>query len=124
MAPPMAPQWPFVGRRFINPLPDGMPHAKQPSVPTSIRRWSAADVRLATPHAAHAGAEIDRRRTEPLRRVRAACGGRPGSTVKRVDDGGGDKARARRIDVAIAVARLLSGIEALRNDQRQVVLGA
>src|SRR5262245_20303184 len=75
------------------------------------------------PHAAQARGDIDRRASAGAG-FRLRTGGRPGAALEAVEHGGGDEARARGVDVAIAVRALLMGEEALRRDQVQVILGA
>ena len=84
----------------------------------------AADAVMALPPAAaHARADIDRRPRRFGCRLRGG-GARPRATLELVEQRFRNEARARGIEVAVAIASLPVNEEALRHDQVQMILGA
>jgi hypothetical protein len=77
----------------------------------------------AAPHAAHAGAEIDSQFGIGSVGLQCVASGWPGSGFEVGNDGVGDEAGAGRVEVSVATLGLVMGIEALGDDQEQLVLG-
>src|ERR1700724_761144 len=84
----------------------------------------ARSLRPSAPHATQLGPDINRLAKRCGLAARAGAGARPRAPSEMPQDRRRNEARARGIDVAVAVGSLLMGEEALRHDQAPLVLGA
>src|SRR5262245_29346458 len=85
-------------------------------------RWMADHSSASTaPHIAHARTNVEGGHRPQTAGVRPGAG-RPCPELKVCGQSGGNEARAHRIEVLVAAARLVMHVEALRNEQHQPIL--
>src|SRR5450631_2988193 len=89
-----------------------------------VMRFSPGNGTNSAPHATQLGPNIDRLAKGCSLPARAWAGGGPGGAREVPQARRRNEARARGVDVAVAVVPLLMGEEALRHYQMQLILGA